>query len=137
MEGTRCTLLPLFTGVIDPQLWFSKRCIKLINMALNSHNVIVSAIVNLDLNGMYSIMGGQWKHLRSKYGMEECNVMKRLDEKCKNECESVRVCDHIREMCSWRDRCHMTICVIRSNVAQLLNCYVHVHFVKCVVFPHL
>ncbi len=49
------------------------------------------------------------KHLRSKYGMEECNVMKSWDAKCKNECESVRVCGQIREICSWRDRCDMTL----------------------------
>ncbi len=30
-------------------------------------------------------MGDNWRHLRSKYGMEECNVMKSWDEKCKNE----------------------------------------------------
>ncbi len=55
------------------------------------------------------IMGGNWRHLRSKYGMEECNVIKSWDEKCKNECESVRACEQIREMCSWRDRCEMTL----------------------------
>ncbi len=45
----------------------------------------------------------------SKYGMGECNVMKSWNEMCTNECESVRVCEHIREMCSWRDRCDMTL----------------------------
>ncbi len=38
-------------------------------------------------------MGGNWRHLRSKFGMEERNVMKSWDEKCKNECECVRVCE--------------------------------------------
>ncbi len=47
--------------------------------------------------------------MRSKYGMEKCNVMKSGDEKYKNECESVRECEQIREMCSWRDRCDMTL----------------------------
>ncbi len=41
--------------------------------------------------------------------MEECNVMNSWDEKCKNECESVRVCQQIREMCSLGDRCDMTL----------------------------
>ncbi len=54
-------------------------------------------------------MGDNWRYLRSKYGMDECNVMKNWDEMCKNEFESVRVCEHIREMCSWRDRCDMTL----------------------------
>ncbi len=68
----------------------------------NSDNIIVRTIINVGLNGTHSIMGGKLKHLGSKYGMEECNVMKSWDEKCKNECESVRVCEQIRKMCSWR-----------------------------------
>ncbi len=27
---------------------------------------------NVCLNGTHFIMGGNWRHLRSKYGMEEC-----------------------------------------------------------------
>ncbi len=94
---------------MDPELWFSKRCIKFIKVALNSDNIIVRTITNVGLNGTHSIMGGNWRHLRSKYRMEECNVMKSWDEKCKNECESVGVCEQIREMCSWRDRCGMAL----------------------------
>ncbi len=45
-------------------------------MALNSDNTIVRIIINVGLNGTLSIMSGNWSHLRSKYGMEECNVMK-------------------------------------------------------------
>ncbi len=77
-------------------------------MALNSDNIIVRTITNVGLNGTHSIIGGNRRHLRSKYGMEECNVMK-WDEKYKNERESVRVYEQIREMCSWRDRCDMTL----------------------------
>ncbi len=58
-------------------------------MALNSDNLIVRTTTNVGLYGTHSIMGGNWRHLRSKYGMEDCNVMKSLDEKSKNECESV------------------------------------------------
>ncbi len=106
---THCNLLPNLAGVMDPELWFSKRCIKFIKMALNSDNIIVRTITNVGLNGTHSIMGGNRRHLRSKYGMEECNVMKSWDEKCKNECESVGVYEQIREMCSWRDRCGMAL----------------------------
>ncbi len=106
---THCNLLPHLAGVMDPELWFSKRCIKFIKMALNSNNIIVRTITNVGLNGTHSHMGGNWRHLRSKYGMEECNVMKSWDEKFKNECESVGVCEQIREMCSWRDRCGMAL----------------------------
>ncbi len=55
--------------------------------------------------------------------------MKSWDEKCNNECESVRVCEQIREMCSWRDRCVM-FCLTKMIVAQLLNLYVHVKIEK-------
>ncbi len=78
-------------------------------MALNSDNIIVRKIINVGLNDTQSIMCGNWRYLKSKYGMEECNIMKSWYEKYKNECESVRVCEQIREMCSWRDRCDMTL----------------------------
>ncbi len=54
-------------------------------MAYNSDNIIVTTIINADLNDTHSIMGGNWRHLKSKYGMEECNVLKSWDEKCKND----------------------------------------------------
>ncbi len=46
--------------------------------------------------------------------MDECNVMKSWDEKCKNECVSVRLCEQIREVCSLKggggvDKCYMTL----------------------------
>ncbi len=84
---------------MDNDLWFSKRCITFIKIALNSDNIIVRTIIYVSLNGTYSIMGGNWRHLRCKYSMEKCNVMKSWDEMCKNECEYVKVCEQIREMC--------------------------------------
>ncbi len=78
-------------------------------MALNSDNIIVTTIIKVVLNGTHSIMGGNWRHLRSKDGMEEYNVMKSWDKKCKNESEYVRVCEQIIVMCSWVDGCGMTV----------------------------
>ncbi len=80
-----CNLLPHLVGVMDTELWCSKRCIKCIKMVLNSDNIIVRTIINVGLNGAHSIMGGNWRHLRSKYGMEEHNVVTNWDEKCKNK----------------------------------------------------
>ncbi len=91
---THCNLLPHRAGDMDLELWFSKRCIQFIKMALYSDNIIIRTITNVGLNGTHSIMGGNWRHLRSRYGMES------WDERCKNKCESVRVCEQIREMCS-------------------------------------
>ncbi len=87
----------------------TKRRIKFIKMVLNSDNIIVRTMTNVALNGTHSIIGSNWRHWRSKYGMEQCNVIKSWDEKCKNECESVRVFEQIREMCSWRNKCDMTL----------------------------
>ncbi len=40
--------------------------------------------------------GINWRHLKSKYGMEICNFMKSWDEKCNNECE---ICESM-----WTDK---------------------------------
>ncbi len=68
--------MPDLAGVMDPELWFSKRCVRFIKMTLNSDNVSDRTIINVELNGTHSIMGDNWRHLSSKYGIEECNVMK-------------------------------------------------------------
>ncbi len=53
-------------------------------MALNSDNIIVKTIITVGLNCTHSIMDGNRIYLRSKYGIEKCNVMKSWDEKYKN-----------------------------------------------------
>ncbi len=52
--------------------------------------------------------------------MEKYNIMKSWDGQCKNECKYVRVCEQIREMCSWIDR-------YNRNVVQLLNVYIYLN----------
>ncbi len=59
---THCNFLPHLAGVMDTELWFSRRCIKFIKMALSSDNIIVRTITNVGLNGTHSIMGGNWRH---------------------------------------------------------------------------
>ncbi len=34
-------MLPHLAGMIDPELWFAKRCIKFISMCMKSHNSAV------------------------------------------------------------------------------------------------
>ncbi len=82
---THCNLLPHRASVMHPELWFYKRLIRYIEIALNSDNVhvIVKTIINVGLNGTNTIICGNWRHVRSNYGMEECNVKKHWDEKCK------------------------------------------------------
>ncbi len=96
---------------------------------------------------LHSIMGGNWRHLRSKYGMEECNVMKSWDEMCKNECEYVRVCEQIREcvtggisvtwLCLLREECSTIIEFLKVKILKrvFLLCggasssiYIHARF---------
>ncbi len=68
---------------------------------------------------------------------KECDIVQNWDEKYKNEHESVRVCEQIREMCSWGGGggvCGNCFCLIRKNVAQLFNLYVQdKSFKKCYV----
>ncbi len=118
-------------------------------MALNSDNIIVRTIINTGLNDTHSIMGGNWRHLKSKYGMDECNVMTCLGEKCKNECESVRLFEQIRELFSWKDRCDMTLfnkeeCstiinffyVQVKNYEKLFNCFKSACIVRIKNYKH-
>ncbi len=44
---THCNVLPHIAGVMDPELWFSKRCIRFIKISLNSDNVTVRTIINV------------------------------------------------------------------------------------------
>ncbi len=115
--------MPHLAGVMDPELWFSKRWLKFIK--INSDYIIVRTIINVDLNGTHSIMGGNWRYFRSKYEMEECNIMKSWGEKCKNECESVRVCE---QKCPAGKIGVTWLCLIRRKVTKFFNFYVQV---KC------
>ncbi len=60
--------------------------------------------------------------MRPEKRMGECYVMKSWEEKCKNECESVRVCEQIKEiMCSWKDRCDMTL-FNKEECSTIIEC---------------
>ncbi len=107
--------------------------VKLIKMELNSGNIIGRTIINVGLNGTHSIMGGNWRHLRSNYGMEECNYMTSWNVKCKNKCESIRLCEYIREMCSCRDKCDMTL-FNKGECSTTIVFYIGYFFKKVSVF---
>jgi len=42
-----CNLLAHVAGVMDPELWFAKRCMKLIKIALMPGNYTVKSIINM------------------------------------------------------------------------------------------
>ncbi len=51
------TMLPHLAGMIDPELWFAKRCIKFISMCMKSDNNIVKTISMIGVNGLYFVLG--------------------------------------------------------------------------------
>ncbi len=50
--------IPLISGVMDPEFWFAKTSINVLNMALNSSSQNVKWISNMGRFRTYSIMGG-------------------------------------------------------------------------------
>ncbi len=102
-------MLPHFAGMIDPELWFAKRCIKFISMCMKSDNNTVKAISMMAVNGLYSVLGANYWVLCSKYGMNLNNIMKVWNERCANEEEIIRKCEQVRELCEMRDRCVTSI----------------------------
>jgi len=94
---------------MDIELWFSKRCIKFLKMALNSKNTVVKMITNMGINGMHSVMGRNLRSMESRFSMEVYNVCKIWEQKCENESDADRLSVQIRELCEWRDRCERTL----------------------------
>ncbi len=74
-------MLPLKAGAMDSELWFAKRSINLLNMALNSLIQNVKCISNMGCFGTYSIMGGHLRILIEKYDMNAKHVVKAWNEK--------------------------------------------------------
>jgi hypothetical protein len=102
---THCDMLPHLADVMDPELWLSKRCIKFIEMAMKSDNSTVKTIANMGIYSSYSIMGGNFKHLRDKYGMNANKVNKQWNESCFNNEFVIRTCMQVKELIYLRDRC--------------------------------
>ncbi len=53
---THCKLLPHLANCMDIELWFSRRCIRFIKMAMNSSNIVVKSITNMGIYGLHSVM---------------------------------------------------------------------------------
>ncbi len=97
-------MLPLIAGVMDPELWFAKRRINFLNMALNSSSQNVKLISNMGRFGTYSIMGGNIRLLIEKYDMNVKNVVKAWNEGTSKNEELVSVCKQVKEVVGMRDR---------------------------------
>ncbi len=92
-------------GCMDIELWFSRRCIRFLKMAMKSDNVVVRTIINMSIGGFHSVMGINIRLMQSRFKMEERNVLKVLNHKSDNESDAVRLSVHVRELCGWRNIC--------------------------------
>ncbi len=60
---THNNMLPHFAGMIDHELWFAKRCIKFISMCMKSDNNTIKTISMMGVNGLYSVLGANYRVL--------------------------------------------------------------------------
>ncbi len=130
---THNNMLPHLAGMIDPELWFAKRCIKFISMCIKSDNNTVKTISMVGVNVLYSVLGANYRVLCTNYGMNLNNIMKVCNEWCANEEDIIRKCEQVRELCEVRDRC-VTSILNKEKVIQLLNFYVHIKFLPICFF---
>ncbi len=106
---THNNMLPHLSGMIDPELWFAKRCFKFISICMKSDNNTVKIISMMGVNGLYSVLGANYRMLSTKYGMNLNNIMKVRNERCANKEEIIRKCEQVRELYEVRDRCVTSI----------------------------
>ncbi len=93
---------------MDIELWFSRRCIGFLNMAMQSDNVVVRTIINMGIEGFHSVMGRNLRLIQSKFKMDKSNVLKCWNHKCDNESDAARLSVQVRELCGWRDKSNCT-----------------------------
>ncbi len=78
-------------------------------MCMKSDNNTVKTISMMVVNGLYSVLGANYRVLYSKYGMNLNNIMKVWNETCANEEDIIRKCEQVKELCEVRDRCATSI----------------------------
>ncbi len=131
---THNNMLLHLAGMIDPELWFAKRCIKFISMCMKSDNNAVKTIFVMGVNGLYSVLGANYRVLCTKYGMNLNNIMKVLNERCANEEDIIRKCEQVRELCEVRDR-RVTSILNKEESYTIIEFFMYIlNFYLCVVF---
>ncbi len=121
---THCVLLPHLAGCMDIELWISRRCIRFLNMAMKSDNVVVRTIINMGIEGGFTLL---WGLMQSKFKIDESNVLKFWNHKCDNESHAVKLSVQVRELCGWRDKCNCTF-LDEVECQKLLTFYVLIEF---------
>ncbi len=79
---THCVLLPHLAGCMDIELWFSRRCIRFLNMAMKS---------DMGIEGFHSVMGRNLRLMQSKFKIDGSNVLNLWNHKCDNKSDAVRL----------------------------------------------
>ena len=102
---THNNMLAHIAGVMDPEYWFAKRCIRFIKMAYTSNNNTVRTISKMGQQSSYSIMGANYKYLRNMYDMSESKVHGKWKWVCDSSAELISICIQVNELTSMRDRC--------------------------------
>ncbi len=101
-------LTPVYYLVLShmktPELWFAKRCIKFIKMALISENNTVCTISNMGQYSRYSIMGANIKLFNAKYCMDERNVYATWRDMCEKNEDVIRICMQVKELVDMTDK---------------------------------
>ncbi len=77
-------------------------------MAMKSNNVIVKAIINMDIERFHCVIARNIRLMHSRLKMEERNVLHLFNRKCDNESDTVRLSVQVRELCVWTDKCDCT-----------------------------
>ncbi len=117
---THNNMLSHLAGMINPELWFPKKCIKFISMCMKSDNNTVKTISMMGVNGLYSVLDANYRVLCTKYGMNLNNIMKVWNERCANEEDIIRKCEQVRELCEVRHRC-VTSILIRDESYTIIE----------------
>ncbi len=122
---------------MDIELWFSRRCIRFLNIALKADNVIVRTIINMAIEGFPSVMGRNLRLMQSKFKMDDSNVLKCCNHKCDSESDAVRLSVQVRELCGWRDK---GICTFLDKlevvtVISVFEYYTDIDTFKMILIP--
>ena len=96
--------LPHLVEVMDPKLWFEKRCIAFVNKAMHSNNKVVSCITGMGQYGVHSVIGANFRYLAHKYEMKAKAVRKAWDQSCTDRNEDICKVVQIRELIYMRDK---------------------------------
>ncbi len=76
---------------------------------MKSDNNTVKTISMIGVNGLYSVLGANYRVLCTKYCLNLNNIMKVWNERCANEEDIIKKCEQLREFCEVRDRCVISL----------------------------